>query len=56
MDEAGIKMIFTDSKARRYIDVHGNRYFREGRAVILRDGHLKNRRVFDVIFKRAPLN
>jgi len=51
LDEVGIKSISTAYTMRSRVDGYGNQYRFEGEAQLVRDGHLKTRRVFDVFFK-----
>lgn len=55
MSDAGITAIFTESRSRRRVDAHGNRYILEGDAIVVKNGKAHNRRIFDVVLKRAPL-
>lgn len=47
---AGVTTLFTAYEVTPYVDRHGNRYWLEGTALVLKNGRERPRRTYDVIF------
>ena len=48
---AGVTTLFTASEVTPHVDRHGNRYWLEGTALILKNGRERPRRTYDVVFE-----